>query len=263
VFNLRICGIIALLAFLLSFLIGLISRSTLPILLVRPLIFAGVFFGISAVINIVVSRFLPELLEDNLPDNDSEFMPGSRVNIMEGDSGEAPPLDYSHGVSPAVPEHVHMGAQPDDSTDEVGDISSLASLVTPVRGPSFGSNSAPAWVNEEGSPGGMDHNAKNGYNGREGVADFSNEVKTVHGATEPRRMEVMFDSDEMLPDLDSMAGAFVSSYSNEETDTTEYSVSTPARKSASPAKGSEWAGDFNAKDIAAGLRTVLNRDKEG
>jgi len=70
------------------------------------------------------------------------------------------------------------------------------------------------------------------------------------------------DSEESLPDLDSMAGAFKSSSQDEDPDTVEYSVSTPAKKQSSN-KAQAWTGDFNPKDMAAGLRTVLNKEKEG
>jgi hypothetical protein len=71
------------------------------------------------------------------------------------------------------------------------------------------------------------------------------------------------DSMDFLPDLDSMAGAFRPASADGESDTTEYSVSTPSRKPSSGGKGAEWSGDFNAKDMAKGLQTVLKKDKEG
>lgn len=68
---------------------------------------------------------------------------------------------------------------------------------------------------------------------------------------------------DMLPDLDSMAGAFLPVDEDGETDTGEYSASTPSPQKPLGRKAPPWAGDFNAKDIAAGLRTVLSKDKEG
>lgn len=265
--NLKVCGIVAALAFFLSFLIGLISRSIMPTLLIRPVIFAVVFFAISAFINILVSNYLPELLEGTPSDADTDLLPGARIDIMEGDDSEEISLGYSPEANIAVPDQGFTGDHQGDSADDVGDISALASIVkesapAPAQSPQGGSSSS--WPGAEGASRGMDHNGKNEYNGTQGMVDFSKEVNTAPGAASPRSTEDIVDSEEMLPDLDSMAGAFVSSFSSEEPDATEYSVSTPiARKTSSQAKGSEWAGDFNAKDIAAGLRTVLKKDKEG
>jgi hypothetical protein len=69
-------------------------------------------------------------------------------------------------------------------------------------------------------------------------------------------------SGEILPDLDSMAGAFASTSLNEEPEA-EFSVSTPSKKPSSGGKNSGWSGDFNAQDIAKGLQTLLSKDKEG
>jgi hypothetical protein len=60
-----------------------------------------------------------------------------------------------------------------------------------------------------------------------------------------------------------MAGAFTSATPGENPDAAEYSGSAPPKKSSSGKKDQAWAGDFNAKEMAAGLRTVLNKDKEG
>ena len=118
-FNLRICGIIAIAAFLLSFLIGLINGTTMPLLLARPMIFAVIFFTISAAVNVLISNFMPELLEGSGPDERSrelpgEMRPGSRVDITEGDY-DAPSPGASRGVAPNPLKPLFMGAQPDDN----------------------------------------------------------------------------------------------------------------------------------------------------
>jgi len=269
VINFRICVTVAALAFILSFLLGLISRAAFPMLIVRPLIFGAVFFGLAAFINVVVNQFLPELLDD-ISQSDSEPVTGSRINIMEGDSGEIS-LDYSAEASAMAVPPVFMGAQPDDS-DDVADISTLSSMVKtsppPAKSPSSDDTILPSWLTEGRISEGMDHTEKMEYNKTEEMADFSKEVKpevkTARDTSRPRQMEAILDLDEMLPDLDSMVGAFVSDSSNEDEDPKEYSVSTPiSRKTPSQVKGGEWAGDFNAQDMAAGLRTVLKKDKEG
>jgi hypothetical protein len=281
VFDLRVSGIIAGAAFFLSFLIGLVSRARMPSLILRPLIFAILFFAIPILVKFLVGRFLPELLEEYIPD-DTDLLPGSRVNIMEADTFSGFP---SPGSAPVVSSHDFMGARPDDSDDGVGDISGLAGIRTQA-----------AEVNPQAgfSGAGMDQNTEDGYTERKDLGDFSGAGKNFdfeplpppfaveEGAAsepvpakpgskvqaEPKRSgggaAPFFDSGDLLPDLDSMAGAFSSNASFvEEPDTTEYSVSTPAKKSSSQSKGSEWAGDFNPKEIAMGLQTILKKDKEG
>jgi hypothetical protein len=76
------------------------------------------------------------------------------------------------------------------------------------------------------------------------------------------RTESFLNSDETLPDLDSMAEAFMSGSSNEEPAANEYSASSLLKKPPSN-KAPKWTEDFKAKEIAMGLRTALNKDKEG
>ena len=232
-FDLRKSGIIAAAAFFLSFLIGLVSGSSMPLLLLKPLIFAVLFFIVAVFVGMLVSRFLPELLEEN-----SDFTPGSRIDIMEGDSAEAP------GASRAAAGQVFVGAMPDSSEDGLWNISDLASRAAPPQ-PSGGISAS------------MDKIAEDGYTG-DGVSSRQGESWGV--GTD---VSGSFGSEDALPDLDSMAGAFVSGAQDEETETGDYSVPAPARKPMSGGKAPSWAEDFNAKEIAAGLRTVLNKDKEG
>jgi len=228
-FDLRRSGIIAAAAFFLSFLIGLISKSSMPFLLIKPLIFAAVFFFISSFIGIIVSKFLPELLEE-----ESDFSPGSKINIMESDSG----------VSQSTPGQIFSGALPDSSEDGLGNISDLASKA-----------SSSAQTREGISPG-MDQNAEDDYT-------ESESADTSRGSWGGSGESADFGG-EVLPDFDSMAGAFITGSSDEEKETKDYSTPAPVRKPLSGGgKAPSWAGDFNAKEIAMGLRTVLSKDKEG
>jgi hypothetical protein len=63
-----------------------------------------------------------------------------------------------------------------------------------------------------------------------------------------------------------MAGAFMPSAGDEEPGANEFTVSTvaPTRRPASSSKKApDWTENFNAKDMAKGLQTVLNKEKEG
>jgi len=273
VFDLRFNGIFAVTAFVLSLLIGLVSRSTMPMLIIRPLIFAVIFFALSAFVKILVGRFLPELLDDSAYEDD--FKPGSRVNILEDDN-----LSYSSAVTDGFVAGTiggsPSGAKPDDSEDNLGDISELSTRNF------FSSAAGENNLAGEGISG-IDQNAKDGYTdsggaGDSAVPDFSKmfspdpsfeapsggqarAASTSAGASVKTR--AVFDSDETLPDLDSMAEAFMSDSSNEEQAANEYSAPSSVRRPASSNKAPKWTEDFNAKEIAMGLRTALSKDKEG
>jgi hypothetical protein len=231
VFNFRLSGIVAGLAFILSLLIGLLSRTILPALILRPLIFALLFFIIANLINLLVNRYLPELLETNIEEKAEEIvMPGSQIDIVE--------------EAPAVP--ISIYARPDDSDENVGDISSL------VYSPSSSRSSEgadPAVSTAVFDLGGMDQSEQNGYTD-EGPSP------TVSGN------EGSFD---MLADLESLAGAFVSSSGEKEEETEEYQgleedPIAPA-KAASGNKAPKMEGDFKPKEMAQGIRTILKKDE--
>ena len=250
--NLRIGGIIAGAAFFLSFLICLISQVPMPMLVLRPVFFAFIFFVISGTVNILVGHFLPELLEDRA--EDPIPMPGSRINISEADTGLSQGIvpDFSN-ISSADAKSPILGAQPDDSDDDLGDISNL---LNKMEDPS----STAAETKK-----GMDQNAQAGYNNIGAL-----EAVEPEAAASPAKPAVQSNgkagasgSDDLLPDFDSMAGAFMYSSSEEEPDTDDYSVSAPSPKSSSSKNAPAWTEDFNAKDMAEGLRTILKKDKEG
>jgi len=285
VFDLRFSGIFAVIAFILSLLIGLVSRATMPMLIIRPSIFAVIFFVFAAFAKILVGRFLPELLEERA--DEDIFSPGSRVNILEGDSPADSSAMTEGFISGALgPSPVSAtGAKPDESDDGLGDISELSRRISFSQG--AGGSGTPIE-----SISGVDQNVKelytdDGGSGDSAAPDFSNmftpdpafdapsggQAKSAgKGAgTRPGTVASVapkaggsFDSDEVLPDLDSMAEAFMSGSSDEEQGAAEYSAPGPSRKPASSSnKAPDWTKEFNAKDIAMGLRTVLNKEKEG
>ena len=264
--DLKFSGIFAVAAFVLSLLIGLVSRATMPMLIIRPLIFAVIFFALSAAIKILVSRFLPELLE-GIADGDSS-RPGSRINILE-DGGASDSSAMAEGFISGALGQVSVGAKPDDSEDDLGDISELSKRISSSLGAGEDTST------EESIPG-IDQNEKERYTDNGGSSDsiepdFSSMFSA--GSSAPAggqakaagagpKKNVGLDSDEALPDLDSMAGAFMSSSSVEEQEVSEYSSPISPRKSASSDKTPKWTGDFDPKEIAMGLRTVLNKDKD-
>ena len=249
--DLRIGGIFAAAAFLLSFLLGLFSGAAITILLGRALIFAIVFFVISGLVKYLVIRFLPELLERAVPADDG-FFTGTRVDITEG---ETP--GFTADPASMQAKDVYMGAQPDDSEEDLGDISDLMKAGIAAR------------QKQRETPAGMDQDMQDGYNEMGKMASFSDtSISSMPSQNVPQfrayGTEAGGDFEETLPDLDSMAGAFSSRQTEEDPDNTEYSVSSPPRKRSSmPSKEAAWAGDFNAKEMAKGLQTILSKDKEG
>ena len=271
-FNLRISGIVAGAAFVLSFLIGLITCSGMPMLLLRPVIFAFLFFILANAVYFLVNQFLPELTERGSPDEDLTLRPGSRIDITEGDIS---PGDVAPGAafSGPVPPRAFAGAQADESEEGLGNITDLVGrrAVSPVS-------------EGEASPG-MDQNAEDSYTKDDGIGSFSapepwspvvqprfsggsgtDDTPAASRETfEARGIPAAGASPavDLLPDLDSMAGAFLPASGDSEPDAVDYSVSTPSPKPSSSSKAPAWAGDFNAKELASGLRTILNKEKEG
>ena len=251
--NLRIGGIVAGAAFVFSCILGLVGRTAMPLLLIRAAIFAVIFFVISALVKMVAGRFLPELLEDDGSGGDEVSIPGSRINIMEGDS-----LSLEGGAADTG--SASLAALADDSEEGLGNIADLLRI-----------SKAPRVSNGE-TQAGMDQNPQDDYT-KEGETDkFSTLIPDegsvpAFSSSGAEADEAEFGgssaSDGILPDLDSMAGAFMSSAAGGEPDTTEYSVSAPPPKPSSSSKTPAWSGDFNAKDLASGLRTILNKEKEG
>jgi hypothetical protein len=81
-FNPKISGICAGAGFVLSFLVGLFSGSLFPLLLIRALIFAAIFFALASAAYGALQLYLPELFSENSGDISSL---GAQVDISVGD----------------------------------------------------------------------------------------------------------------------------------------------------------------------------------
>ena len=226
-FNLKISGIIAGTAFILSLLIGIMSRSSFPALILRPFIFGVAFFLFTAFVSLMVGHFLPELLEERVSDPEIT-MPGSRINISE--------------ETPAVPGMVY--ARPDDSDEEMGDISQITSAGSkPFNSGLEGQNNLGRQEISSGQ--GMDQTEQNGYTSYEGSKSSSDSG----------------DSFDTLPDLESLVGAFMPSSMKEDEEVQEYSSSEPSKRSPIGNKAQKMDADFNPKELAAGIRTILKKEE--
>ena len=285
--NIRACAFIAAAAFILSLLIGIFTRSAMPLLILRPVLFACLFFALSLIITQLISRYLPELLEEGFS-SDTSFLPGSHIDITEG--GDPSSLTPGNFSNDSETQPSFMGAQPDSSDDSIGHISELGTKIA-SRFESTGNNLQST---------GIDANSQSGYNEKGTSASLGSleampeagdfmpwEPLPLSGgfggqvANEDRRepspaaasaappmpsfeskagAQASQSSFSGFADLDSMAGAFSSSASERGSETGGYS--SPSKRSKAQ-KEASWAEDFNAKQMAEGIRTALKKDKEG
>jgi hypothetical protein len=230
--NIRNCAIAAITAFILSLLVGLIFGAGLFVVLFRAVIFAIVFFVLGAAIQFLVGNYVPEILEGDDFDADEPIgdnqAVGSRVNMTIGDDEAAVPKMY----------------RDEGEGDEVGNIGDLV--------------------------GGIDQNTKDDYTVKEAVF---HEAETPESRFTVNRQEPSFspaDDDfapaaeavDVLPDLDSMAGSFLSSDGKEMPESVAGSApaSVSASKRSSGGKSVNLGGDFNPKELAQAIRTKLNKD---
>ena len=256
--NLRWGFLAGLAALVLSFGIGIIGGANISHVILRALIFAVVFFGIGTGIWVIINSFFPELLSI---DNDSREPnanepPGSRVNIT---------LDSNKDF--AVPERYRHSGDP----DEVGNIADLLSGA-------IGSGSAASTMPEP-SASGMDLNVEDSYTyGGGGGSGSFNQGSSGFLDEMPLDSEMNFDasphvspvftpsfgddSDGLggLPDLDAMAGAFFSGDEGNSGPVSSFEPSGPVRDPRGN-KPETLKGDFNPKELAEGIRTVLSKEK--
>jgi hypothetical protein len=247
-FDIKAGAIAAGAAFFISLLVGIFSRAAFPALIVRPLLFAVLFFIISALINMIISRFLPELLDSNDPGRGPD-LPGSRIDISEA----AIP---GRASAPLAPSNF---AQADDSEDNLGNITELASNAPAAPAPGE-SPSGGGFANDENSLPeftGLDQGGQNGYTDN-GVPEAFGLPGDSGAGPEP--LSGAGAQVDVLPDLDSLAGAFLPQSGEDGGETVDYSTPSPAKKPSTSSKGQKMEGDFNPKDLAAGIRTILKKE---
>ena len=259
--------------------LGLLSGVSIFHVFLRALVFGLVFFGFGFGLRYMINSFFPEILfmEEESFSQETLDQPGSRVNITLDNTGEF-----------AVPELYKTPGDP----DELGNIEDLISGVFRPRSDSGGQRPAP----------GIDRNRKESYNigsdfqsapDQEDM-DFPDmpsfdEPRVENSRAEKPSVEKpivdkpiftpSFGDDGGvggLPDLESFAMSFsgggelrpsqpqaaaggfggVSVPDAPE----EFEPTQPTRYVAS--KPTPLKGDFNPKDLAKGISTVLSKDKK-
>jgi hypothetical protein len=255
VFNLRWSGLAAVVAFLVSLILGISVHAQIHIVLLRAFGFALAFFFLAALLWRLINRYLPELLQIPSP-QDSPLMPdletGSRVDITLGDS-EIP-------RNAAIP--------PEGASDEsVGNIADMTRSRTrersepppdPSPDPSPSPSPAPSFVPLSAQ--GMDQSPPSRYTQeREGVpAAPPPNPGSKGGVSGVSALGDLSGDVESLPDLDALAGTFLSSgAAGDEEASAPSSTGVGEYRSK---KGKEVGEDFNPKELASAIQTILKRD---
>jgi hypothetical protein len=237
-------------ALVLSFGTGVLSGANIFHVILRALIFAVVFFGIGTAIWILINNYFPELIasDDDSKDPDASMPPGSRVNItLDNDKGFAMPEMYRNSGAP----------------DEVGNIGDL-----------FSGAFRPAPAKRETPFGGMDLGGEDNYTYEGSGLSSQNQESSGFQDAAPHNsgsgssvapgFTPNFGGDSVewggLPDLDAMAGSFLSGGTEEPIPDVAGPKTGPERDPRGN-KPQPLKGDFDPKELAQGIRTVLSKEK--
>lgn len=247
-FNFKISGFAAGAAFVLSLLVGLVSGAPAPILLLRALLFAVLFFLLICLVFWLLNQFVPELL--SAADDGLDLAPGSRVDISVG------------------PDRIE-GAFPAGDHDAVDDIEKTPPLSAPGDADSLFS-----------APGGLDQGEEGGYTtGGSLPAEWPDGNSAGKGAGFETADSGEID---LMPDFDSLSAAFfsnadspaagggekpaepeeISAFETPAFDSPESGAPEP-RRPLSSSKNSSMKGDFNPKELAQAIQTVLKKEEQG
>ena len=217
-------------AFILALVTSLLmTQNALSAALLNAIIFAILFFGMGVCTHILISKFLPELLSGDTSEEPINILfsadsPGTRVNLSVGDiSGAAlPGTNYeAHGI---------------DSIENIADL--VAGKLKPAK----------KTID-------VDQTFTNSYT--EDAGDFS-PIQDSSIADDSDSGDFSLSFDNFVPgtgiaELDS----FMDSYSFDSNDSNEETVERKVSRN----KSTALEGDFNPKEIASGIRTVLEKDK--
>lgn len=259
-------------ALIISLALGIISGVRPLYIIIRALIFMAVFFGIGFGIRMVINSFFPELLllEEEPVIHENNPQPGARVNITLGNTGEyAVPEMYSDSRNPA----------------ELGNIEDLISGAFKPRSKA----ESPPDQFRKAQAAGIDGTRENDYNvqvaGQDAFGSENFEFPSARPSVSAPPEKPVFtpslgnETADLggLPDLDSMVTAFSaggepggavsqapSASLMEPIDEQLFEESALADSkpiSRAGNKPQQLEGDFDPKDLAQGIRTVLSKEK--
>jgi hypothetical protein len=253
-FNFRLSGIAAAAAFAVSLTLGISVRGQLLIILLRAFGFGAAFFLLTALVWHLINKYIPELLRLSSPQQDMSPMAGlesgSRVNITLGDGEDSIPPNAALPSEEAVNDGV--GNIADAVNRRIPEAAREISREPPREAPLV-SEAAPLQP-------GMDQSPQSGYTqNRDGVSTVPSPSIQAPAGGFSGLGDISGDV-ESLPDLDALAGSFLSPAAGED--------STPAGQSSFPRstgesrskKGKDMGEDFNPKELASAIQTILKRD---
>ena len=266
--------IFAVFAFIFSVMLGLVNLVNPVHILRNAIIFSVVFFGLGLGLYFLIHSFFPELLyiSEEPAKTEEPEQKSSLIDITLGTSGEY-----------AVPE---LYRNTDDGP-EMGNIEDLISGAFKPRGTSDSFQSTPG----AGSRG-VDRKSEDIYNSTgknqtaardsgsggfmtSGIEEFQYQELPPTVAVRPEKVEFTPSLGDNtgdlggLPDLDMLGMAFSPGSSGGEPVFAQFQPQpieefeqVQYNKSSKPETPPEQKyGDFNAKDLAEGIRTVLAKDK--
>jgi hypothetical protein len=240
----------AIAAFLLAFLTSiLLGQASFGISVLRGMAFAALFFVLGTGVWTLVNTFIPELL---FPDEGTDaaaniFGPGSADS--QGSNSQL----YGSRINITLADRADAALPDNDGSDidEVGNISDLVSGTVDPAG-------------EAKRQRGLDEFSENSYtNTGEGAApsvDVFTEAEPLPSAEGSGGFTMNFDNFAMGGGTSGM-DPFGDSFSLP-ADGGKREETLPERKSIGNTPKS-LEGDFNPKDIALGIRTVMENDKKG
>jgi hypothetical protein len=224
-FNPKLSGIFAGAGFVLSFLVGLFSGAHFPLLLIRAVIFAAVFFALSGAFYAAIQMYLPELLAGDSGDLSAM---GGQVDISVGDDEAA--------VGGISLESGSLGEDLDNFSEKGGD---------------SGDDT-------------LDHIGEAVYTGEGDVEEIPDSPKpALPGELNFSSGEA--ETVDMLPDLDTMSGVFNADSGGDLEAAADSPAGSfggqgsPAR--APNKKGIDE--DFNVQEMASAIQTILKRENKG
>jgi len=224
-FNIKWSVIPAVAAFILALLLSLfLGRANFTDALLRALLFAVIFFVLGAGIKFLINTFIPELM---FPDRKTD----SADNVFGQETpGPGTRINISLG------ETINAALPNTEKSQEKGEVDNI-------------NDSAAIRKKSD-----IDQNDNNSYTGNEG--EFA---PSQGGSPEEDKGEEDFfmNFESYIPDF--MKESFSE---DEDSSKGQNDKSLPERKVSSN-KPMKLEGDFNPKEIAAGIRTVLEKDKKG
>jgi len=223
VFDPKISALVGGIAFILSLLFGLIVGAAFLIALLRAVLFALFFFVFSGIAYWLITQFIPELLE-----NQSQ--------------------DISEGPIPDMGSRVNISVGEDDEIPE----NSLASQLVKdsvVKD----SVEEDEFISEKA----LDQKAEDGYTNQDN--DSVRIENSEESSPRPALPVGVIDDVDELPDLEGMSDAFVMPI----TEVGENDEPLVGARPSVSAKKTGTSADFDPKEMAMAIQTILKRDQKG